>query len=274
MPVVPVPDAVLRRLYRDRAQRSLQCGTPNLNAAIEDARCAECARPAGRPLWPPGPDGRQRKALLDNLETSIAEGRRAENAYGQMSLSVAYVLRANYKNDPAYTLQEREKDLSAAVASIRKAEAAMNTPQVARQQGLSRYLYHLAAGNAYEDLAWLVERDPIGQYESGPRRILEAAKAEPDEPQPYCSIGRCYYKALAETYLPARQLKRPNGDPLENETDLMDQCEQALDAAIDKSEKFAADTVRGEGGGQELPLAASPVPRYRLSQYARRQSRQ
>lgn len=241
-PSAPVADAELRRLYCDRAQRRLERDNSDLDGAIADASRGGASDLMADALGRRAPLRDTRELLLKDVNAAVAEGEKAKSAYGLTSLSVAYVLRANYDNDPAYTFEAREKDLAAAIAAIQQADKVLLREQEALQgaglRGLGLYLYHLAAGNAYEDLAWLVEKDPSTNMNMAISQFGKAARANPLESQPHCSIGRCYYKALAESFLPADALKKQNGTPLHDEFEVMDECEHALKEALDEDPRM------------------------------------
>jgi len=234
-PAPPPTDPELKRLYRDRAQRALGRDDPDLKRAISDARLSEASDLLADALGRHAEQQVTRKSILTELTQAIKEGRKAESAYGMMSLSTALVLWSNYNNDPGYTLEARKTDLAEAVAKIEQADRIRQTPGV---RGVDEYLYRFGAGNAYEDLAWLVEMDPTKNMNRAIHEFAEAAKVEPRKSMPHCSIGRCYYKALAETFLPPQTLQKTNLDPLQNEEEVMTECENALNAAIHKDREL------------------------------------
>jgi len=236
-PLAPVADTVLRRLYRDRAQGSLARGDSDLDRAVADAGRAGASELLADALGRRAPRDQTRELLVEDLDTAIEEGKKAKTAYGLASLAVAYVLRANFDNHPAYTREARDRDVNRAAANTKQAEK-MAMPRQAGSPGaeadLGDYLYHLAAARAYEYLAWLLEKDPAANINLAIREFAKAAKTNPHAPQPLCGMGRCYYQAIADIFLPPDALKKRDGGSFGDAFQVMDECERTLRAALDR----------------------------------------
>lgn len=135
-----------------------------------------------------------------------------------LNLSCAYLERANFD------LRNREKDLKDAA---RWAAAAGEGPGI---PGYPDYVY-FAMGNAYEDLAHFVGgRDRAKYYGDAVKAFQKAAEKRPLPADAYCSIGRCYYKAVVESRLNDAELKAAfNKD---NVAQVLEECKKSLLQAI------------------------------------------
>jgi serine/threonine protein kinase len=153
-----------------------------------------------------------RREYIDDLKKSISNGEKAvaNSATGSpsvradylLNLSQAYLERTNYDNDNHYQESGGVKaDLGKAIKCATDAE----------KLGLNQKDFpYMAAGNAYEDLAWIAEDDPARNYLRAIESFRKAAKNSIVPAQAYCSIGRCYYKAIVDTCLAPLDLERPN----------------------------------------------------------------
>ena len=92
--------------------------------------------------------------------------------------SYALVEHANYVHDE--TFQQREKDLLEAIDGAEKAAELQADRPLLAPGGSDRPGDYpdLAMGNAYEDLAWIVNKDPPGNYRQPLRRSSGRARRQ------------------------------------------------------------------------------------------------
>jgi serine/threonine protein kinase len=87
---------------------------------------------------------------------------------------------------------------------------------------------YLALGNAYEDLAWLVEYMPETHYPLAIKMFKEAKQADPaSAPLANCSIGRCYYRAIECMAIQDSAVK-PSAFGMSKEEEVLERCKGAL----------------------------------------------
>ncbi len=180
-----------------------------------------------------------RADLLKDLTTAIAEAESAVNCCPQtdtsskagylITLSDGCVELANYNMDAEYQRSRAAFDLDKAIAYAEQAAGL--------SAGQPDYPY-LALGNAYEDLAWLAEKDPKENYKRAIDNFREAAKLNPLLAQPYCSIGRCYYRALVDTCLDPPDLGKRDAEAVYDEC--VDNLTQAIQRQNDLVEAYAS----------------------------------
>ena len=138
------------------------------------------------------------KESITNGEDSIAASPQENPIYNRTlpNLISAYVYLANYTPvvDEQRTLLEKMLGLS------KKAK-----------EDLPPWSNHpyLAEGNALEDLAWIARVDSRQNYLGAIRAFEKARNARILEGQALCSIGRCYFRAIADTELSPSDLN-PN----------------------------------------------------------------
>ncbi len=148
----------------------------------------------------------------------------------QLCLSMAYLERANYERDR----DQAEKDLSDARACL------VNLPPPAPNARDSSAAYtHLALGNAYEDLGYLLYDDPEKNYQraseafeqagldaafrsQGEQRTKEQAIAK-------CSMGRVYFRSVWQTWIPSPDPKTALGKTVKERKSA---CKQFLEDAL------------------------------------------
>ena len=140
-----------------------------------------------------------REKRLAELDQVIEAGKQAKRlcpaghaelpAY-LINLSSACVEKANFERDLTY--KKQEETLKAGVGYAEEA---------ARQSRDGSDYPFLALGNLYEDLAWLVEFEPETNYNRAIAAFKKAAEQKLVPSTAWCSIGRCYFKAIAHTNL-------------------------------------------------------------------------
>jgi hypothetical protein len=176
-----------------------------------------------------------RRALMADLKSSISEGEQAAassandsesvSANYLLTLSQAYLERTNYDNDSFY------QENGGAANDLKKAvECAEKAAKLGRDQKDHPYL---AAGHAYEDLAWLTEIDPAKNYKRAIRCFRTAAANSTAPAYAYCSIGRCYYKAVADTWLAPHDLDKSSMEGIFHE------CMRAFNDALTRDPDHA-----------------------------------
>ena len=112
-----------------------------------------------------------------------------------LNLGTAYVERANYTRD--LSLQNQKADLEKAIEYARQAAGL--------KSAYPDYPY-LIMGNAYEDLAWLVEDNIEENYKEAITSFWTAAgKQNLTNAQALRSLGRCYYKVVVDSHLDPSQ---------------------------------------------------------------------
>ncbi len=183
-----------------------------------------------------------------DLAESIAAGERAVDA-GEighapdsdeflptylLNLSSAYVEKANFEKDP--TGEKQTEYLNLAVQYAQRAE-----------QLESRYpdYVHLALGNAYEDLAWLAEKDSPENYCRSIHAFSTALKLYPLSAQALCNRGRCQYRYAADTRLDAKHLRESE---LLQSLDPKYAAMQDLDAVVDASKSDFQEALKLDPG--------------------------
>ncbi len=131
---------------------------------------------------------------IDNYNKAVNNPRCTlwEKAEYLLGLSSAHVYRGNYSS------VNRAEDLRLAVEKAREANGLV---------GQTDDPAYLALGNAYEDIAWLGETDPEKNYQEAIRAFELAVEKATDKAAAHCSLGRCYYKALAMTCVDPTRLK-------------------------------------------------------------------
>jgi serine/threonine protein kinase len=162
----------------------------------------------------------RRGELLAYLDKAIGEGERAvalcrdtERSLPSwlLNLSSAYVEKANYEPSSAEGLVAKW------LTEARKhAERAERLRQNLKYQADYPYL---AQGNAYEDLAWLAEVDAAENYKRAIAAFREATKQRLYPAEAWTGVGRCYYRAVAETFIKPEDLGLRSNDAVLTEAD-------------------------------------------------------
>ena len=234
LPGQPAKDAspsAKRYIERARVRLELQERDPNLASltpVIEDAEQARKLAPAmyiGHGLACQAYLLRARvqptrQQMIADLTRAIDSGQEADKHRSEggsqranclVSLSSALVERANYDKENRATDLQQARDRAKEAAEL--------------DQGQPDFPY-LAQGNAFEDIAWLVEDDKSeDNYQLAIKTFREAATKEVFSPQANCSIARCYYRMVAMTCL------YPGVSNQSNRDQLIGQCKNALQQA-------------------------------------------
>jgi hypothetical protein len=106
--------------------------------------------------------------------------------------SAALVDRANYEADPEF--EEQRKDLHKAIDDAKEAMRCLNTLPQSAASGRRPEEPDLALGNAYEDLAWIVDEDAPQNYGLAIKYFKDAREREGLGGRAAVSVGRCYYR--------------------------------------------------------------------------------
>jgi serine/threonine protein kinase len=122
-----------------------------------------------------------------------------------ITLSSACVERANCDKT------NQAKDLEMAVESSNKAKKQMDN------QAFNPDYPYLALGNAYEDIAWILEKDSENNYKQAIKEFDNAAEIKGIAAQALSSKGRCYYRMTVETCLyPGVERENERKEQLQN----------------------------------------------------------
>ncbi len=223
---------IVSEYYTRRGQFAVKQKDPNLEGILQDADAALKFNPdachahalRGRVLLDRGKSRADRRLMIADLTASVKSYRVAVKSCPEaekaeylpeylLRLGSACVLCANYESD------RREEYLKLAAEYAKDASA--------WEHSLPSFPF-LLLGNAYEDLAWLVEYDPVVNYTKAIDAFGRAALIEgPDKAKARCSVGRCYFKALWDTYLAPAEFKK------QNDKEMVDTAIRNYDAAKD-----------------------------------------
>ncbi len=224
-----------------RAQVRMAWQPPKLNEAVADVDAAV-------ELDPNGPEIRGvhaevhlfnsrtkdlRKARIENLKTAMESADLACKALRHSGEEKPGPQRAPQPLLPRFLLTlsmarleyanfEREKRQEYLDEAARLAQEAASLLGEKAPQSFTTYM---ALGNAWEDLAWAAEREPEKSYPEAIRAFRRASRARQlPSAEVHRSLGRCYYRAAAESCL----------DQLEgrDRAGMLQQAEQELEEAV------------------------------------------
>lgn len=242
----PAPDpSLLAQYHASRGRARAEQPKPELELVLADAKAAiglDDALSAGHAIRSQAclllsRCQARRGDLLEYLKNAIDSGERAVKCPDTerylpswlLNLSSAYVEKANYEP------RRDEKQVDEWLNAARKhADRAVALPKNPKYQADYPYL---ALGNAYEDLAWLAEVDPEKNYLEAINAFREAAKQRLYPAQASTSIGRCYCRALMETFVKPEALELANKE-----------------AVLDAADKACVDALKADANQAEASL--------------------
>ena len=249
---IPVSDSLASRRpnrYYDRAIIRLDQHKPDFDSSIKDLGRVLELKPATQDV--PRVQGTLCRSYRARAETQLkAEDQRDDLTAAIKSGTKAIELCPEGSDDLATYLVYRScaglerANCSRATRSSADEDLSLARNDAEKAERLNKSLKQkdpdfpfLALGNAWEDIAWLMEHDPEGSYDNAIKAFESAKIKRFLSARASCGIGRCYYRMVVETCLYPGVRNRPN------RKELMQKCENELKNAVKNALPEELDAV-------------------------------